>query len=160
MVSRRPCVAPAGATARVPLQRLRVLFALVVREMSTKFGRSWGGYFWAIAEPVGGILLLTAAFSLAFRKPPLGTDFALFYASGIIPFFLFNHVTGSVARRSTPTAACSPIRWSIPLDAVLAKFITDFLTMFLIGVLLYTFIILHYGSRSRSTSRRSSTASC
>ena len=31
-----------------------------------------------------------------------------------------------------------------PLDAVLAKFITDFLTMFVIGVMLYTGIILYY----------------
>ena len=32
-----------------------------------------------------------------------------------------------------------------PLDAVFAKFITDFLTMFVVGVLLYTAIILGYG---------------
>ena len=64
---------------------MRVLFALVVREMSTKFGRSWGGYIWAIAEPLGGILLLTIAFSFAFRKPPLGSNFALFYATASSP---------------------------------------------------------------------------
>ena len=82
----------------VPLQWLRVLFALMVREMATKFGRSWGGYIWAIAEPLGGIMLLTVAFSFAFRKPPLGTNFALFYATGIIPFFLFSNVTASVGQ--------------------------------------------------------------
>ena len=55
------------APGTVPLQRLRVLFALVVREMGAKFGRSSGGYLWAIAEPLGGILLLAIAFSLALR---------------------------------------------------------------------------------------------
>ena len=55
---------PARPRPPVPLQWLRVLFALVVREMATKFGRSWGGYLWAIAEPLGGILLLTARLQL------------------------------------------------------------------------------------------------
>ena len=82
-------------------------FALVVREMSTRFGRSYGGYIWAIAEPLGGVMLLNLAFSLTVRRPPLGTNFALFYATGIIPFFLFTGVSGAVARadRHQPRAA-------------------------------------------------------
>ena len=58
---------PAAARRRpaaVPLQRLRVLFALMLRDMGTRFGRSAGGYLWAVAEPLGGILLLALAFSL------------------------------------------------------------------------------------------------
>jgi capsular polysaccharide transport system permease protein len=123
----------------------RVLFALVVREMSTKFGRSWGGYLWAIAEPVGGILLLTFIFGLALRKPPLGTNFALFYASGIIPFFLFSKVTGSVAGAIDSNRGLLTYPVVQPLDAVFAKFITDFLTMLVVGALLYSFLILYYG---------------
>ena len=48
-------------------QRLRVLFAMVVRETGTKFGRSYGGYLWAIAEPLGGILMLTLVASASAR---------------------------------------------------------------------------------------------
>ena len=84
---------------RIRFQRLRVLFALVVREMNTKFGRSYGGYIWAIAEPLGGVMLLNLAFSLTVRRPPLGTNFPLFYATGIVPFFLFTGISGAVAER-------------------------------------------------------------
>jgi capsular polysaccharide transport system permease protein len=133
------------APAAVPFRWLRVLFALVVREMSTRFGRSWGGYIWAIAEPLGGILLLTIAFSLAFRKPPLGTNFALFYASGIIPFFLFSKVTTSVSRAIDSNRGLLTYPVVSPLDAVFAKFLTELLTMFVVGVLLYTGIIVYYG---------------
>jgi capsular polysaccharide transport system permease protein len=136
--------APAAFRPPVRLQWMRVLFALVVREMSTKFGRSWGGYFWAIAEPLGGILLLTLAFSFAFRKPPLGSNFALFYATGIIPFFLFSHVTASVGQAIASNRGLLTYPVVRPLDAVLAKFVTDFTTMSIIGVLLYTGIIGYY----------------
>ena len=129
----------------MPLQRLRVLFAMVVREMSTKFGRSWGGYLWAIAEPLGGVVLMTIAFSLALRKPPLGTNFALFYATGIVPFFLFSGVSRSVAVSITTNQGL--LRYPVvqPIDAVIAKFFTDFLTMFVVGVLLFSGIIFYYG---------------
>jgi capsular polysaccharide transport system permease protein len=135
------------ATARPPVhfQWVRVIFALVVREMSTKFGRSWGGYFWAVAEPIGGILLLTVAFSFAFHKPPLGTNFALFYATGVIPFYLFSGVTSSVGQAIATNRGLLTYPVVRPLDAVLAKFITDFMTMFIIGVVFYTGIILYFG---------------
>ena len=69
---------------------LRVVSALVVREMGTSFGRSAGGYFWAVVEPLGGIVLLAIAFSMALSTPPMGTSFMLFYATGIVPFGMYN----------------------------------------------------------------------
>ena len=102
---------PRFRTGHPRWQRLRVITALVIREMGTQFGRSAGGYLWAIAQPLGGIVLLAIAFSLALRTPPLGNSFMLFYATGIMPFTMFNTMAGGVAGRSDRTAGCSPIRW-------------------------------------------------
>lgn len=134
--------APAGV---VRFQRLRVLFALVVREMGTSFGRSAGGYFWAIAEPLGGITMLSLAFSLALRKPPLGTSFMLFYASGYLPFTTYRRVSSEVsaAIRSNRGLLTYPVVTT--LDAVLAKFLLSMLTMFVVGVILFTAIVLFAG---------------
>jgi capsular polysaccharide transport system permease protein len=123
----------------------RVIAALVIREMGTKFGRSAGGYLWAVAEPLGGITLMTIAFSLALRSPPLGTNFALFYATGIIPFFLFNNVAHAVGAAVDTNRGL--LRYPVvrPLDTVLGKFLLDFLTMFVVGVLLTAGIIAWFG---------------
>ncbi len=67
-------------SSRPKFQTLRVIFALMVREMATRYGRSWGGYFWALAEPVGTIAILSLAFSQFIRTPALGDSFMLFYA--------------------------------------------------------------------------------
>ena len=56
--------------------------ALIIREMATTYGTSPGGYLWALLEPVAGIALLTFVFTLALDTPPLGQNFAFFYASG------------------------------------------------------------------------------
>lgn len=131
--------APAGA---VRFQRLRVLFALTVREMGASFGRSAGGYLWAIAEPLGGITMLSLVFSLAMRKPQLGTSFMLFYASGYMPFATYRRVSGEVssAVRSNRGLLTYPVVTT--LDAVLAKFVLATLTMFVVGVLLFTGIVI------------------
>ena len=134
-----------GTRGPVPLQRLRILVALIVRETGTKFGRSYGGYLWAIAEPLGGIVLLTLAFSLALRKPPLGSNFALFYATGVVPFMVFNNVARSVAAAVDSNRGLLRYPVVTTLDAVLAKFVLDFLTMFVVAVLLYSGLILAYG---------------
>ena len=47
-----------------------------------------------------------------------------------------------------------------PLDAVLAKFVTDFLTMFVVGVLLFAGIILYYALPVNLDLAAASTASC
>ena len=77
---------------------LRTIGALFIREMSTTHGRNAFGYAWAVLEPVAGIALLSLVFSLAFRSPSLGTNFPLFYASGLLPFMAYMDVSQKVAQ--------------------------------------------------------------
>lgn len=131
---------------RVPrFRRLRVLAALVVREMGTRFGRSTGGYFWALAEPLGGILLLAIAFSLALRSPPLGTSFILFYATGMIPFSMFRTMSSGVATAISSNRGLLTYPVVTALDAVLAKFVLNFITIALVAVILFAGIIAALG---------------
>jgi capsular polysaccharide transport system permease protein len=121
---------------------LRVVTALVIREMGTKFGRSVGGYAWAIAEPLGGILLLAIAFSLALRTPPLGTSFMLFYATGIVPYYMFNTMAKGVAGAISTNRGLLNYPVVSVLDAVFAKFVLNFLTIFIVAVVLMVGIVL------------------
>lgn len=126
-------------------RRLRVVTALIIREMATKFGRSAGGYLWAILEPLGSILLLSIAFSFALRTPALGTSFILFYASGVIPFGMYRSMSQGVALavRSNKGLLSYPVVTA--LDAVFAKFALNFLTTLVTATLLGAGIILGFG---------------
>ncbi len=77
---------------------LRAIGALVMREMSTTYGRSPGGYLWAIAEPVAGIALLSIVFGLIARSPPIGDNFPIFYATGFLPFGLYRELELKIAK--------------------------------------------------------------
>ncbi|MFZ0099702.1 MAG: ABC transporter permease [Gemmobacter sp.] len=120
----------------------RVILALMLREMSTRYGRTPGGYVWALLEPLGAVLILSIGFSLLVRSPPLGTSFVLFYATGMMPFDLFQKVSNTTARSlrfSRPLLSYPAVSW---IDAVLARFLLTTLTSMTVSYILLTAIIM------------------
>ena len=114
----------------------RAILALILREMSTRYGRSPGGYVWAILEPLGSIAILAFGFSLLLRTPSLGNSFILFYASGFLPFSLFNSLANQVARSINFSRALlfyPAVTW---IDAALARFLLNALTGILVTYIL------------------------
>jgi capsular polysaccharide transport system permease protein len=125
----------------------RAVFALMLREMATTYGRSPGGYLWAVADPIAGIFLLTAVFALAFQSPPLGSNFALFYATGFLPFMAYTELTAKIGQS---------IRYSRPLltypsvtfvDAIVSRFLLNLLTNLVVFVIVIGAIIALFGLR-------------
>lgn len=127
---------------RLPFAGLRTIFALMLREMSTSYGRSPGGYIWAVLEPVGAIALLTAVFSAGFRQPPLGTSFALFYATGIVPFMMY----GDISMKLTQTLNFSRALLEYPrvtfIDALLARLLINLMTQLMVTLLVLSGVMM------------------
>ena len=127
---------PVTRAAPLPPSRAsRVIAALALREMSTTYGRSPGGWLWALIEPAAAIALLAFAFSLIFRDPPLGRDFALFYATGFLPYMVFHDISAKVAgalRFSRPLFSFGRVRL---IDAIIARVLLNALTHTTIAVL-------------------------
>lgn len=115
--------------------------ALMLREMSSTYGDSPGGYLWAVLEPLGVITLLSLCFSLLIATPALGTNFILFYATGYLPFTLYQSVSVTVARSirfSKPLLFYPSVTW---LDSVIARFTLNTLTQIMAGAILLAFIL-------------------
>ena len=126
----------------------RTIAALILREMSTTHGRDPGGYLWAIVEPVAALMLLSAIFSFLLRTPSLGTSFPLFYATGYLPFMLFNDVANKMAtsiKFSRPLLAYPAVTF---FDALLARFLLNILTHLMVGYIIFTTLIFVFGARA------------
>ncbi|MDU9006553.1 ABC transporter permease [Sedimentitalea todarodis] len=133
-----PALKPAGGRR---FAAGRTILALILREMSTRYGRTPGGYIWSIFEPLAAILFLSVGFSLVMRSPSLGTSFLLFYATGYMPFHLYQSLAGSIAaaiRFSRPLLQYPAVTW---LDSVIARFLLNSLTGILVTILLLAGII-------------------
>ncbi|MCX7558200.1 ABC transporter permease [Sulfitobacter sp. F26204] len=120
----------------------RAIGALVLREIATTYGRSPGGYLWAVLEPAAGITLLTLVFSIGFRTPPLGTSFALFYAAGILPLMMYTDVSTKLAQTIQFSRALLTYPRITFLDALIARFILSFLTQMMVHIIVLGFILI------------------
>lgn len=127
---------------------LRAVGALVLREMSATNGRTANGYLWAVAEPVGGIILLTAIFSLGFRTPPMGTNFAIFYATGLVPFMFYLSISGKVAKSIQYSKALLAYPAVTFMDALLARILFNTVTQILVSYLVFTGIYIMQETRT------------
>lgn len=127
----------------------RSIGALMLREMATRYGRNPGGYLWAVLEPAAGIAFLCLVFQAGFRAPPLGTSFALFYATGILPFFAFLTVSNAVAQalnRSLPLLGYPRVSL---LDPLISAACLAALTQLIVGVIILGALVISLAPMTR-----------
>ena len=127
------------------MKNTRAIIALLLREMSATYGRNPGGYIWAIIEPIAALTLLTLVFSLVFRVPALGDNFALFYATGYLPFMMYTEVSNKIAqsiRYSRQLLFYPPVNF---LHSIFARAIINIITHLIIFFIIITGIKYVYG---------------
>ncbi|MDZ4136243.1 MAG: ABC transporter permease [Paracoccaceae bacterium] len=146
-----PQVFPEPGQAALParnLRTLRTVTALMLREMATSYGRSPGGYLWAILDPVAALALMSVIFAAAFSAPALGISFPLFYATGYLPFMMFNDVANKMATSilfSRPLMAYPAVTF---VDALAARFLLNVLTHLMVAYLVFSGILLVFETRA------------
>ena len=146
-------ITPASARpsrARLPTNGLfrsaRTIVALMLREIATSYGRSAGGYLWALADPVLGIALLTLVFQGAMggHRPLVGSNFPLFYASGYLPFLMYHDLANKIAgslRFSRPLLAYPAVTFA---DALIARWLLNTVTQIMVFTIVIGAIVLIY----------------
>lgn len=134
---------------RLPWQPARVIAALFIRDMTTAYGRSALGYLWMLLEPIGGILVLSIAFSIVLRMPALGESFPLFYATGFLPFTMYVNLQTRISasiRQSSQLLFYPAVNF---LDVVVARTLFVSLTQVIVLVVVLSGIILIEDTHSR-----------
>jgi capsular polysaccharide transport system permease protein len=146
--ARRP--APLPQTLKPPrFGAMRSISALMLREMESTYGRQPGGYIWAILQPVGMIVLLSLAFSMLVKEPPLGTSFIFFYASGFLPFDIYTSISGKISSAlmySRPLLSYPRVTW---IDTILARLLLNAITALMVFFIVIISIMMLYETRAR-----------
>jgi capsular polysaccharide transport system permease protein len=103
----------------------RVIGALMLRELTTRFGRENIGFLWIMVEP----LLFALLVGLLWRvmKGPLeyGVDIVAFVVSGYIPLVLFRSVVIRAVNSFTANGSLMYHRQIKILDLILVRFIVE-----------------------------------
>ena len=70
----------------------RILFALILRDVQTRFFGTALGFVLSIAWPVSHIFIVLILNSAMGRAAPYGDSAALFFATGLLPFMCFQYM--------------------------------------------------------------------
>jgi capsular polysaccharide transport system permease protein len=108
----------------------RVLGALMLRDMRTRFGRMFFGYIIMVLWPLGHLLSFLAVYAGARQIAPIGTNTSVFIATGILPYVLCLYPTRWImsALVTNEPLLYFPIVKS--LDVILARALLETITAF------------------------------
>ena len=107
---------------------LRVVAALILRETGSRETRVSLGFLWSMIDPIATVAVLSFAFGLIMRSPRLGTNFPLYYVTGVVPYHLYSQVASKVANSIRFSRSLIGFPAVTVLDALTARF---FLTTFI-----------------------------
>ena len=107
----------------------RVIHALVMRDIRSRYGDSRLGFFWALLEPFIHIGVLAIVFQFTMHgSPPLGQSFFLFYYTGVMPYLLLSHLISNCGSAPKSYRSLLQIPHIHPIDLILSKSIVEFFT--------------------------------
>jgi capsular polysaccharide transport system permease protein len=131
-----------GLLADLTLRR-RTIGALLLREAKTRFGRSRLGYVWAIVEPISHIAVMSLVYWAVNRQAPVGASVIMFFATGVLPFFLFHKTALHLGAAVRGSQKVLRMPYVSPMDMVVARAILEFITWSaVVCILLMTLMML------------------
>ncbi|PPJ45245.1 sugar ABC transporter [Rhizobium sp. KAs_5_22] len=128
------------------LTHTRIVSALLIREMSTRFGNKPGGYIWALLDPAAHVLLLTVIFQAIAHVPPLGDNFSLFFATGYLGFQFYHATAGYLNDALKANRALLGYPNVAPIDTLVARFFLQIATNIFVAALVLAAITLELRS--------------
>jgi capsular polysaccharide transport system permease protein len=104
----------------------RVIYALFLRELKTRFGDYKLGIFWVFLDPLIQIMFFVMLFGYIFKRVMPNVDYTVYVATGILTWLMFKNVLtrGMVAIESNK--GLFVFRQLKPLDAFFSRAFLEF----------------------------------
>jgi len=118
------------------LIQIQVIYALILREVCTRFGTHRLGYLWAFVNPLLWIGTFAVLFQVMGRPIPMHLETLPFLAASFVPFLLFREMASRVSGAIGANRGLLYYVQVRPLDLVLARGLLEFLTFTVIFMVL------------------------
>lgn len=118
--------------------RGRIIHALVLRDMRTRYSRAHLGYLWAIFEPISHLLTLGVMFALINQgPPPVGASLFEYYCTGLLPYLMFSHIANEVMAARAGAGAVLMLPDVRTTDIIFSKTVLNLLTEIVVGMVVF-----------------------
>ncbi|HLT90461.1 MAG TPA: ABC transporter permease [Woeseiaceae bacterium] len=125
-----------------------VIYALLLRELSSRFGKTRGGFIWVLVEPLAHLMF--PVFIRGFIRQGLmpGVEFPIFIVYGILPFLLFKAICLQIVDGVNSGQGILSYRQVLLMDVFIAKALAHFVIqaivfpIVLIGLAMFGYDVL------------------
>ncbi|MBL9011225.1 MAG: hypothetical protein JNL56_08610 [Alphaproteobacteria bacterium] len=124
----------------------RVIGAIVIRDMHTRFGGSLLSYSVAVGWPLTHLLVILGVYMIMGRDPSYGTDLLVWTVSGATPYILFFYPVRWVSQSLN-------VNWNLvhfpvvrPIDLLIACSALEILTGSILLIIMFALISINNGS--------------
>lgn len=109
-------------TARTRFQIQRdVIYALLLREIASRFGKSRGGYLWVLVEPVAHLVFPIMVMGLLRQVVLPGVEYPVFLVYGFLPFLMFKAICIQTMEGTNANRGLLSYRQVLLMDVFVAK---------------------------------------
>jgi capsular polysaccharide transport system permease protein len=125
-----------------------VLYALILREMQSRMGRSRVGFFWSLIEPAAHLVVPVAMFGFILERTVPGQDYPVFLLYGFLSFLLFKNACLKTMNGVATAGSVLSYRQVMLMDVFVAKLVAGTLmeclliAMVLAGLALFGYEVL------------------
>lgn len=123
-------------------QFVRSVAAFIAREMSTRFGSKPGGYIWALLDPLGHVVLMTAVFSAVSRIPALGNSYPMYFATGYLAFNSYHAMVSYVSSAVRANKMILSYPSVALIDPIIARYILQLVTGATVALVIMSLTII------------------
>jgi capsular polysaccharide transport system permease protein len=98
-----------------------VIYALLLRELTSRFGKSRGGFLWVLVEPIAHLMLPILIFGFIRQRLMPGVEFPVFLVYGFLPFLLFKAICLQIVDGVNAAQGLLSYRQVLLMDVFVAK---------------------------------------
>ena len=113
----------------------RVIKAILIRDMRTRFGRTHFTYLVAIGWPLSHLVGMVVMFTAVDRMLPFGGNSTIFISTGALPYILCLYPARLMGHAITQNAGALSFPIVRTVDLIIAKCILEGLTAFIAGLI-------------------------
>lgn len=124
---------------------LRVLSALMLRDMRSRFGGTYWGYLVQVLWPCVHLGIVVGAMTYRGIKSPMGDDTMVFVATGALPALAFRYISREVMKGYQIHKPLTYFPQVKGFDTVVARALVEIVSSFL-GLCLICAVLLCFGS--------------
>ena len=112
-----------GTRTSFQIQR-DVVYALLLREIASRFGKSRVGFLWVLLEPIAHLVFPIAIFGFMMERTIPGVEYPVFLTYGFLPFLLFKTICLQTMDGTRANRGLLSYRQVLLMDVFVAKALT------------------------------------